>query len=103
MSRDTRGILALDFTVFSYGCYVQDQRGRGQIVAHHVPLEIEGVRVLPGDIVFGDIDGVLVVPRELEADVISGALEKSRKEKSVIKYLMAGRAAADVFKSHGVF
>jgi regulator of RNase E activity RraA len=103
MSRDTRGILALDFPVFSYGCYAQDQRGRGQIIAHHVPLEIEGVRVRPGDIVFGDIDGVLVVPRELEADVISGALEKSRKEKSAIQDLMAGRAAIDVFKTHGVF
>ena len=103
MSRDTRGILALDFPVFSYGCYAQDQRGRGQIIAHHVPLEIEGVQVRPGDIVFGDIDGVLVVPRELEADVISGALEKSRKEKSAIKDLMVGRSAIDVFKTHGVF
>jgi regulator of RNase E activity RraA len=102
MSRDTRGILALDFPVFSYGCYAQDQRGRGQIVDHHVSLEIEG-RVRPGDIVFGDIDGVLVVPRELEADVISGALEKSRKEKSAINDLKAGRAAIDVFKTHGVF
>ena len=59
--------------------------------------------VRPGDIIFGDIDGVLVVPRELEADVISGALDKSRKEKSAIQDLMAGRAAIDVFKTHGVF
>ena len=47
MSRDTRGILALDFPVFSYGCYAQDQRGRGQVMAHHVPIEIEGVQVRP--------------------------------------------------------
>lgn len=103
MSRDTRGILALDFPVFSYGCYAQDQRGRGQVVAHHVPLEIDGVQVRPGDIVFGDIDGVLVVPREIEVDVINEALKKSRKEKTAIKELAAGRLAVEVFKSYGIF
>jgi len=103
MSRDTRGILAIDFPVFSYGCYAQDQRGRGQVVAHHVPLEIVGVQVRPGDIVFGDIDGVLVVPREMEADVITAALEKSRKEKTAIHDLAAGRLATEVFKAYGIF
>ena len=103
MSRDTRGILAIDFPVFCYGCYAQDQRGRGQVIAHHVPLDIEGVHVRPGDIVFGDIDGVLVLPRELEADVITAALEKSRKERTALKDLASGRLAADVFKSYGIF
>jgi regulator of RNase E activity RraA len=102
-SRDTRGILAMDFPVFSYGCYAQDQRGRGQVIAHHVPMEIEGVHVQPGDIVFGDIDGVVVVPREMEADVISAALEKARKEKTAIKDLAGGRMATDVFRAYGIF
>jgi regulator of RNase E activity RraA len=103
MSRDTRGILAIDFPVFSYGWYAQDQRGRGQVIAHHVPLEIAGVHVRPGDIVFGDIDGVLIVPREIEGDVITAALEKSRKEKTAIKDLTSGRLATDVFKAYGIF
>ncbi len=103
MSRDTNGIMAMNFPVFCYGCYAQDQRGRGQVVAHHVPLNIEGVEVRPGDIVFGDIDGVVVVPREMEADVISAALEKSRKEKSALKDLAAGRLASEVFKAYGIF
>jgi regulator of RNase E activity RraA len=102
-TRDTRGILAIDFPVFSYGSYAQDQRGRGQVIAHHVPLEIEGVYVQPGDIVFGDIDGVVIVPREMEADVIGAALEKSRKEKTAIKDLATGRLATDVFKAYGIF
>jgi regulator of RNase E activity RraA len=101
--RDTRGILAINFPVFSYGCYAQDQRGRGQVIAHHIPLEIEGVNVRPADIVFGDIDGVVVVPREIEADVISAALEKSRKEKTAIRDLAGGRPATDVFKAYGIF
>jgi len=102
-TRDTRGILAIDFPVFCSGSYAQDQRGRGQVIAHHVPLEIEGVAVRPGDIVFGDMDGVLVVPRELECEVISGALEKSRKEKTALQDLAKGRLAAQVFKEHGIF
>jgi regulator of RNase E activity RraA len=103
MSRDTRGILAMDFPVFCYGSYAQDQRCRGQVTAHHVPLEVAGVHVRPGDIVFGDIDGVLIIPREMEADVVSAALEKSRKEKNAIKDLSSGRLANDVFKAYGIF
>jgi regulator of RNase E activity RraA len=103
MSRDTRAILALDFPVFSYGSYAQDQRGRGHVVAHHIPLDIDGVAVRPGDIVFGDLDGVLVVPHELEAAVVTAALEKSRQEKTALKDLAAGRPAAEVFTAYGIF
>lgn len=102
-TRDTHGILAIDFPVFSYGSYAQDQRGRGQVVAHHVPLGIGGVCVRPGDIVFGDIDGVVVVPREMEADVVTAALQKSRKEKNARKDLAGGRLASEVFKAYGIF
>lgn len=102
-SRDTRGIWAMDFAVFSYGSYAQDQRGRGEVVAHHVPLNIGGVCVRPGDVVFGDIDGVVVVPREMEADVINTALQKSRKEKTAKRDLAQGRLSVDVFKEYGIF
>ncbi len=102
MTRDTRGILAMDFPVFSYGRYAQDQRGRGQVIAHHVPLEIERVSVRPGDIILGDMDGVVVVPRELEAEVIAEALERSRKEKRAKDDLAKGRLASEVFRDHGI-
>lgn len=102
-TRDTQGILALDFPVFCSGCYAQDQRGRGQVIAHHVQLEIDGVLVRPGDVVFGDIDGVVVLPRELEVEVIMGALEKSRKEKTALQDLARGRMATEVFKHYGIF
>lgn len=102
MTRDTRGILAMDFPVFSYGRYAQDQRGRGQVIAHHVPLEIERVSVRPGDIILGDMDGVVVVPRELEAEVIAEALERSRKEKRAKDDLAKGRLASEVFGDYGI-
>lgn len=101
-TRDTRGILAMNFPVFCYGRYAQDQRGRGQVIAHHAPLEIDGVLVRPGDIVFGDMDGVLIVPREVEAEVINEALDRSRKEKRAKDDLARGRPASEVFRDYGI-
>ena len=73
-SRDTLEILSTPFPVFSLGGYAQDQAPRGKVIDYRVPVEIEGVRVSPGDIVFGDIDGVVIVPRAMEAEVIERAL-----------------------------
>ena len=101
-SRDTRGILDLDFPTFSYGSYAQDQRGRGMVVDYRVPLEVEGVLVLPGDILIGDVDGVVVLPRECEQEVISRAVEQARKEKTARTMLLNGARAADVFTETGV-
>ena len=101
-SRDTRGIVAIDFPTFSYGCYAQDQRGRGMVVDYRVPLEIEGVRVEPGDILVGDVDGVVVLPRVCEAEVIAKALEQARKEKTARTMLLNGARAQDVFTETGV-
>ena len=64
--RDTRGILDLDFPCFSYGRYAQDQAPRGKVLDYRVPIEMDGVRILPGDLIFGDLDGVLVIPRKIE-------------------------------------
>jgi regulator of RNase E activity RraA len=101
-SRDTRGILALGFPTFSYGPYAQDQAPRGKVIDFRVTIEIGGVRVNPGDIVFGDIDGVCVVPQEAEVDVFTGALEKARGEKTVQKAIQDGMSAKDAFEKYGI-
>lgn len=101
-TRDTNAILALDFPVFCYGSYAQDQRGRGQVVDFRVPLEINGVRIQPGDIIFGDIDGVVVLPREVESVVIPEAFERAQKEKTAKRLLMSGVSAEAAFFETGV-
>lgn len=101
-ARDTNGILAMDFPVFCYGGYAQDQRGRGQVVDFRIPLEIAGVTINPGDIIFGDIDGVVVLPKEVEAPVISHALEQVRREKTAKRMLLDGASAESVFSETGV-
>jgi regulator of RNase E activity RraA len=101
-SRDTRGILALGFPTFSLGRYAQDQGPRGKVLDFRVPVEIEGVRVEPGDVVFADLDGVCVVPRKAEQDVFAAAFDKVREEQTVRKALEAGMTSVAAFKKYGV-
>jgi regulator of RNase E activity RraA len=100
--RDTRGILALGLPTFSHGAYAQDQGPRGKVVDFRVPLEMGGVRVEPGDVVFGDIDGVCVVPRDAEEEVFKRALEKARKEGLVERAIKDGMGAQEAFDTFGV-
>ena len=100
--RDTRAILQLNFPTFGFGSYGQDSAPRYKVYDFRVPIEIGNVRIRPGDILFGDMDGVLVVPREVEAEVFMRALEKARGEKTVRKDLEAGSSAVDAFTRHGI-
>ena len=101
-TRDTHGILAMDFPVFCYGSYAQDQRGRGRVVDFRSTLNIGNVTIRPGDIVFGDVDGVVVLPREVETEIVQQALEQVRKEKTAKRLLCEGAPAERVFTETGV-
>lgn len=101
-SRDTKGILALDFPCFSYGPYAQDQAPRGKVIDFRVPIEMEGVLINDGDMVIGDIDGVCVVPRAIEEEVFTRALEKARGERIVLKKIQEGMRARDAFDQFGI-
>ena len=101
-SRDTNEVLELGLPVFSLGGYSQDQGPRGKVVDYRVPVEIQGVRVRPGDIVFGDQDGVLVVPREAEIEAFRRALEKASTENAVRKAIQNGMSTVEAFATFGV-
>ncbi|MGV8093925.1 MAG: RraA family protein [Mangrovibacterium sp.] len=101
-SRDTNQVLQLNFPTFSRGTYAQDQGPRGKVVDFRVPIELEGIRINPGDILFGDRDGVLVVPREVEEEAFAGAFEKARGEKLVLKALQDGMSSVDAFGKYGI-
>jgi regulator of RNase E activity RraA len=101
-SRDTHGILRIGFPTFSYGRYAQDQAPRGKVIDFRVPLEIKGVRVYPGDIVLGDIDGVCIVPKEAEEEVFRLAIEKATGEKMVQKKIEEGMRAKEAFDTYGI-
>jgi regulator of RNase E activity RraA len=102
VSRDTNEILRLNFPTFSTGTYAQDQGPRGKVIDYRIPIEWAGIRIIPGDIIYGDRDGVIVVPKELEDEAFTKAVEKARAEKLVLKALQEGMSAADVFKKFGI-
>ena len=101
-SRDTPEVLDLGLPVFSYGGYAQDQGPRGKVVDYRVAVEIAGVRIEPGDILFGDLDGVLVIPRRAEEEAIRKALEKVSTENKVRDAIRMGMGTVEAFKTFGV-
>ena len=101
-SRDTPEVLQSGLPVFSYGGYAQDQGPRGKVVDYRVAVEINGVRIQPGDIVFGDLDGVLVIPRQAEAQAIRLALEKAGTESQVRLAIERGMSTVEAFRTFGV-
>jgi regulator of RNase E activity RraA len=102
-ARDTRGVLALGLPCFARGRYAQDQRTRGTVVDFRCRVQIGQAEVRPGDIVFGDLDGVVVVPREIEAEVFSAAAEKARGERRVFDAIKGGMSAQAAWDKYGIF
>jgi len=100
--RDTPRVLEQDWPVFSRGCYAQDAAVRSRVIDFRCTVEIEGVRITPGDLVFGDIDGVVIIPRDVERDVLEKALEKARGEKLVRKAIEGGMSSTDAFRHFGI-
>ena len=101
--RDTREIRGLGFPVFSAGSYAQDQRLRGRVVDFRCRLGFRnGAVVAPGDLVVGDIDGVLIVPRDQAADIIEAALAKVEGEGAVRGMIEAGEPTDAIFRKTGI-
>lgn len=102
-SRDTEGVRALNFPTFSTGFYGQDQGMRGRVIDYDCTIEFSNkVRVHPGDIVFGDIDGVVIIPKSIEQAVVEAALEKVRGENMVKKLIQQGMPTRQVWDEYGI-
>jgi regulator of RNase E activity RraA len=100
--RDSREIRSLGFPIAAQGTYAQDQGPRGKVIDYRCPLRIGHVHVRPGDIVFGDCDGVLIIPKAYEAEVIRLALEKVRGESRVRQALEQGMSTVEAFRTFGI-
>lgn len=100
--RDTPKVLEQDWPVFSRGRYAQDSSVRTKVAAYRCPIEIGGVWIEPGDLVFGDLDGVVIVPRKHEDEVLGRAMEKATTENVVRKAIEKGMSSTEAFKKYGV-
>ena len=88
--RDVKEIEDLQFPVFGRGARPLTVKGRMRLVAHNVPVDCGGVLVRPGDVVFGDLDGIVVVPKENLDDVVSLAVSLRDKENDTREKLLSG-------------
>ena len=101
--RDTQGILRLGFPTFSQGSYAQDQRLRGRVIDFRCTIHFSnGVVVNPGDIVFGDVDGGVIIPRAQEEAILQAALDKVRGENRVRTAIEAGMSTVEAFRTFGI-
>jgi 4-hydroxy-4-methyl-2-oxoglutarate aldolase len=100
--RDVGKIEELGFPVFAAGIKPVDSMGRGWVTGYNVPVECGEVLVHPGDFVFADFDGVVVVPKTMVHQVVELAADKVRREDSSRAELMQGAYLRDVFKKYGV-
>ena len=100
--RDVRRIREMGFPVFHGGIGPLDSKGRGEMMAMDVPVDCAGVRVEPGDYVFGDVDGVVVVPAAIASEAFAGALDKATREDRTRDELLAGRLLGEVYAAYGV-
>ncbi|MDR1533587.1 MAG: RraA family protein [Planctomycetota bacterium] len=100
--RDTPQVLAQNWPVFSRGCYAQDSGVRTQVVDFRCRLEIGQAAVDDGDLVFGDVDGVLVIPAAVAEEALERALEKAAGEKVVRKAIENGMTATAAFAKFGI-
>ncbi len=101
-TRDVAQITKMQFPTFATGISMVDSAGRGLVIDHGCPVNCGEVLVNPGDIIFGDIDGVVVIPKELEKEVIPRALEKVGKENLVRNELLKGALLRDAYAKYGV-
>jgi len=100
--RDTPKVLREDWPVFSRGGYAQDARIRTIVVDYRVPADVGTVRVEPGDLLFGDVDGVVAIPVSVEDEVISRALAKAAAENTVRACIEEGMSSSEAFARYGV-
>jgi 4-hydroxy-4-methyl-2-oxoglutarate aldolase len=88
--RDTRRSVELDYPVFSRGRWMRTGKDRVQMIGQQVPVTLGQVRVHPGDIVVGDGDGVVVVPRSREREVLDAVLAIEQAEEGIRSQVEAG-------------
>lgn len=100
--RDVRRIEQMGFPVFATGFRPVDSYGRGTVVGHGMPVSCGGVIVNPGDIIFGDVDGSVAIPRQIADEVVAHAREKVSGENNTRADLERGDYLRDVFARYGV-
>lgn len=100
--RDCVRIIEMGFPVYYTGIRPLDSKGRARVMDYDVPVSCGDVLVHPGELVFADFDGVVVIPQEIEKEVLRLACEKVEKENNSRQELLAGKTLKEVYATYGV-
>ncbi len=100
--RDVRQMTAMEFPVWARGTNLLDSLHRQRVIDIDVTVVIDGIEFRPGDLVIADIDGIVVVPRELEAEAIRRAWDKVHEENITRDAIRGGMLAGEAYRKYGV-
>lgn len=100
--RDTPKVMEQNWPVFSRGRYAQDSSVRTQVVDYRCTMQVGEVWINPGDLIFGDMDGVVVIPKKYETEVVEKALAKAMGEKLVRREIENGMTSTEAFRKYGI-
>lgn len=100
--RDTRAIRKAGFPVFHGGIRPVDSAGRSKMMLRDVPVDCAGVRINPGDLIFGDVDGIVIIPKGNALEIIEKAKEKIYGENKTRDEIISGSLLGDIYKKYGI-
>jgi len=100
--RDCVKVIKMGFPVYYCGIRPLDSKGRGRVQAFDVPVECGDVKVYPGDLIFADYDGIVVLPKDVEQKALEMAAEKVSQENRARRELNQGRTMREMFDTYKV-
>jgi CMP-N-acetylneuraminic acid synthetase/regulator of RNase E activity RraA len=103
VTRDTRETSDMGFPVFSKGNYCKDTRKRGIVTSKNKTVVIDGISIHKDDLIFGDRDGIVVIPRKYENQIIETAFQKLQNEKHILIDVAKGVHTSELVQKYGLF
>lgn len=103
VTRDIEEVNLLDYPVYSKGYCCADVKGVATVEGHQVPIQIDGISINPGDLIFADCCGIVRIPKRVEREVLSMAIKVLDTESSILKRIFNGEGAMSIYTNEGEF
>ena len=103
VTRDTKATKDAGFPVFAKGNFCKDIKGRGAVESINTPIFLDGVKVEPSDLIFADSDGIVVIPRNHEINILRKAIHVMTQEKNIVADVCQDVNVEDLVEKYGFF
>ena len=102
-TRDSYFTKNVDLPIFAQGYSPKDIKGRGRVVATDVPVELSGRTVMPGDYIFGDSDGVVIIPKHAHEELYNRIRDVLQNERNIIEDIRSGKTVEYILENYKEF